>query len=146
MSVTRKHTATLILSVAIILALTTFQAVAKHDAPSEKNSSTAKKGTVTKVVAIAKPTSYKGTCPAEIQSVGTIFVKNPPVKVEYEWIRSDGAIGHREKIEIQSDGQGVYDTWTLGAPKQHMKIWEKVHVISPVNKTSAPAHADVHCQ
>ncbi|HTX99652.1 MAG TPA: hypothetical protein VMG09_06500 [Bacteroidota bacterium] len=105
-----------------------------------------KKGTVTKVVAIAKPKVFNGRCPATIQFVGTIFVKNPPVTVEYEWLRSDGATGGHQTIEIRSAGQGVYDSWTLGSPKEHLRVWEKVHVISPVNRTSGPATAVVNCK
>ena len=50
--------------------------------------------TVTKVVVIAKPSTYTGPCPATIEFLGTIFVGRPAI-VEYRWERSDGVMGPR---------------------------------------------------
>ena len=91
----------------------------------------AQEHTVTKVAVVAKPKVYHGPCPAEIQFVGTIFVSKHPVTVEYQWERSDGAKGERQKVVIRSAGQGVYDSWRLSASKSHMKVREKLHVLMP---------------
>ena len=101
--------------------------------------------TVTKVVVIGKPSTYTGPCPAEIQFVGTIFVSEPPVTVEYEWERSDGARGERHRLEIRSAGQGVYETWKLGEPTKHMRVWERLHILSPRNMTSPHAVVTINC-
>jgi hypothetical protein len=106
----------------------------------------AQQHTVTKVVVVAKPTIYNGPCPAEIQFIGTIFVSRHPVTVEYQWERSDGAKGERQKVVIRSAGQGVYDTWRLGAPKAHMAVWEKLHILAPTGMTSAPATVRINCR
>jgi len=130
----------------MIVLLSTLTAVSQTRAPLKPAHRVAPpKSTVTKVVAIAKPKSFKGPCPAEIQFVGTIFVKNPPVTVEYQWERSDGATGERKRLEIGSAGEGVYDSWKLGEGKQHMHVWERVHVLSPRNVLSGKASASINC-
>jgi hypothetical protein len=106
----------------------------------------AQQHTVTKVVAAAKPNTFSGPCPTEIQFIGTIFVSRHPVTVEYRWERSDGAMGERQKVEIGSAGQGVYESWKLGARGKHYQVWEKLHVLAPTGISSAPATAKVTCQ
>ena len=106
----------------------------------------AQQHTVTKVIAVAKPKTFSGPCPAEMEFVGTIFVSRHPVMVEYRWERSDGTIGERRKVEIRSAGQGVYETWKFGAPGTNYFLWEKLHVLTPTGITSAPAAATVRCR
>jgi hypothetical protein len=102
--------------------------------------------TVTKVVTVVNPKTFTGQCPAELRFTGTIFVSRHPVTVEYEWLRSDGAKGPRQRVTINSAGQGVSDTWQLGAHGQHLRVWEKLHVLAPTGITSAPATATVNCR
>jgi len=106
----------------------------------------AQQRTVTKVVAIAKPKNYTGRAPATIEFVGTIFVSKHPVTVEYQWERSDGGMGERKKVTIRSAGQGVTDSWQLGAPGQHLRVWEKLHILAPTGITSAAAVATINCR
>lgn len=106
----------------------------------------AQERTVTKVVAIAKPKMYDGPAPATLEFVGTIFVSRHPVTVEYQWERSDGAKGERRKITIRSEGQGVKDSWQLGAPGEHLRVWEKLHVLVPTGIASAAAVVTVNCR
>jgi hypothetical protein len=94
---------------------------------------------VTKVVVVANPKAYSGPAPTTLEFVGTIFVNKQPATVEYQWERSDGAVGPRKKLTIRAAGEGVTDTWKLGAPGEHMRVWEKLHVFVPNEKTSAPA-------
>ncbi len=99
----------------------------------------AQTGKVTKVVVIAKPKTYAGPAPTTIEFVGTIFVNKQPTTVEYQWERSDGAVGPRKKLTIRAAGEGVTDTWKLGAPGDHIRVWEKLHVFVPNEKLSGPA-------
>jgi hypothetical protein len=94
---------------------------------------------VTKVVVIAKTKTYSGPAPTTLEFVGTIFVNKQPATVEYQWERSDGAVGPRRKLTIRAAGEGVTDTWRLGAPGEHMRVWEKLHVLAPNEKLSGPA-------
>jgi len=107
---------------------------------------TAHKGGVEKVVTVVNPSEYHGKAPAHLVFTGTIFVHNPPVKVEYTWIRSDGAQGPVRKATINSSGQGFKDTWDVGASKQKMKVWERLEVLSPNKASCNPAVATVNCK
>ena len=105
-----------------------------------------RKGHVTKVVTVVNPKAWNGRAPAHLTFTGTIFVANPPVEVEYTWIRSDGAKGGVQRATIRSAGEGFTDTWDVGAPKQKMRVWERLQVISPNNASSNPAIATVNCR
>ena len=102
--------------------------------------------TVTRAGVVAKPKNFKGRCPAEIQFIGTIHVSRHPVEVEYVWERSDGARSERHRLVIRSAGQGVNEYWTLGAPGQHMVIWEQLHVLAPTNIRSPRVPVRVNCR
>jgi hypothetical protein len=98
-------------------------------------------GTVTRVVAVINPKNYTGRCPAHLKFSGTIFVKNPPVAVEYQWVRSDGVKGGVQRAVIRSAGQGFDDTWDLGEGKMRLHVWERLHVLAPRNVASNAARA-----
>ena len=100
--------------------------------------------TVTKVVVIAKPTTYTGPCPTTIELVGTIFVSRP-ARVEYRWERSDGAVGPREFVDIRSAGKGVTTTWRVGTPRRSFNGWERLRVLSPNGITSNTATIQIKC-
>ncbi len=101
---------------------------------------------VTKVVTVAKPESYNGPCPTKLAFTGTIFVSRYPATVEYQWERSDGARGERQRVEIRSAGQGVTETWWLNAPGKHLQVWEKLHLLAPTGMSSDPATVVVNCR
>ncbi|HTY59609.1 MAG TPA: hypothetical protein VMF59_12380 [Bacteroidota bacterium] len=105
-----------------------------------------RKGHVTKVVTVVNPKSWTGRAPAHLKFTGTIFVANPPVEVEYTWVRSDGAEGGVQRATIRSAGEGFTDTWDVGAPKQKMRVWERLKVLSPNTASSNPAIATVNCR
>jgi hypothetical protein len=105
-----------------------------------------RKGHVTRVVTVVNPKTWNGRAPAHLTFTGTIFVANPPVDVEYTWIRSDGAKGGVQRATIRSAGQGFTDTWDVGAPKEKMRVWERLQVVSPNNASSNPAMATVNCR
>lgn len=106
----------------------------------------AQQRTVTRVSIVAKPRSYVGPCPATLEFIATIHVSHHPVRVEYEWERSDGGRGRREVIEIRSAGQGVTDTWTLGRAGERRVVWERLHVLAPTGISSAEAHVRLDCR
>ena len=102
--------------------------------------------TVTRVGIVANPRTFTGSCPAAIKFTGTIMVSRHPVAVTYEWERSDGARAQRETVQIRSAGQGVSTTWRLGAAGQHLRVWERLHVVAPTGITSDSAVAVVNCR
>lgn len=103
--------------------------------------------TVTGVSIVARPAVYNGPCPATIQFISTIRVSRFPVMVDYRWERSDGAIGPRRKVRINSAGRGVTDTWTLGSSRgQHFRIWERLHVLAPTGIQSQGQVVTVNCR
>ena len=114
---------------------------AVHPAPAASSTHT-----VTKVVAVVNPKSWDGPCPATVKFTGTIFVSHHPATVTYRWERSDGAKGPTQTLTINASGEGVTDTWTLGAGKQHKKVWERLHVLTPTGISSNTASVDVHCR
>ena len=107
---------------------------------------TAQARTVQRVGIVAKPNHYRGPCPAEIEFVATIFVNRYPVWVDYQWERSDGGRGPRERIEITSAGRGVHTRWTLGAPGQNRQVWQRLHVLAPTGISSPTANVRIECR
>lgn len=102
--------------------------------------------TVTEVRIVAKPRVYNGPCPATIDFIATIFVSRQPVKVEYQWERSDGAVGPRRQVVIRSAGQGVRESWTLGRGRERLQIWERLHVLAPTGISSPEQVVRVNCR
>ena len=100
--------------------------------------------TVTKVVVIAKPSTYAGPCPATIEFLATIFVSRP-ARVEYRWERSDGVMGPRESVDIRSAGKGVTTTWKVGTPRRTFTGWERLHVLAPASMISNQAAVQIKC-
>ncbi|MGH7620359.1 MAG: hypothetical protein ACREPM_24345 [Gemmatimonadaceae bacterium] len=102
-------------------------------------------GTVTGFNISADPRSFAGSCPAKIGWKATIHVSNPPVLVEYRWERSDGAKGATRKLTITDKTADVTETWQLGGSGSHMTVWQKVHVLSPADKSSGTAPVRIAC-
>jgi hypothetical protein len=102
--------------------------------------------TVTGVGIVAKPRSYHGDCPATIEWIATIHVSHHPVRVTYQWERSDGAHGPRQEVEIDSAGRGVSDTWQLGGPGMHKVVWQRLHVLAPTGITSREERVKIECR
>ena len=100
--------------------------------------------TVTKVVVTAKPDTFAGRCPTNVEFVGTIFVSRP-TRVEYRWERSDGVTGPRESVDIRSAGKGVTTSWQVGTPRRPFNGWQKLRVLSPNVLLSNPAAIQIKC-
>ncbi len=104
----------------------------------------AQPNTVTKVMVTAKPNTFAGRCPTNVEFVGTIFVSRP-TRVDYRWERSDGVIGPRESVDIRSAGKGVTTSWQVGTPRRPFNGWQKLRVLSPNMLLSNPAAIQIKC-
>jgi hypothetical protein len=101
---------------------------------------------VNRVVAVARPSHYQGTCPARFEFTGTIFV-NMPVHVTYRWERSDGGVGPMQSATIRGGGMGVSTSWQVGGPPGRVfNGSETLHVMSPVDMFSNPASVTAMCR
>ncbi len=105
-----------------------------------------REGRVTQLTIGVKPTSFNGDCPAIFDFHCTIKVNHSPVKVDYEWVRSDGTKGEKQQVEIRNTSVTVSDIWKLGGAKQHLREWEMLHVISPKDMNSARCVINVNCR
>ncbi len=95
---------------------------------------------------IARPRSYRGPCPATLHFVATIRVSEHPAVIEYEWERSDGTTGPRQKIEIRRNAQKVQDTWSLASHGAPVDAWERLRILSPEGIVSPVAQVHVDCR
>ena len=101
--------------------------------------------TVLKVVTVANPQQYDGPSPAMVWFYAAVIVGKYPVSLTYQWERSDGAVSRPQTIMVKSPVQGITATWTFGAPGESYQVWEKLHIIAPVDLISEPAEATVNC-
>lgn len=97
----------------------------------------------------ASPESYSGKCPATIRFEGKITVTGVtrPVKVQYKFIRSDGALAPVETLVFERDGsKKVSTTWTLGGPGlPTYSGWEAIRIVYPQELDSDHAEFSVNC-
>jgi len=102
---------------------------------------------VDRVVALARPANYVGPCPAHIEFTGTIFV-NRPTTVTYRWERSDRGMGPPQSVTIRGGGMGVPTSWQLGSPGRGFGFngYQTLHVLTPNEAFSNPAHFSVTCR
>ena len=106
----------------------------------------AQQHTVNRVVVAARPASFAGRCPAHLHFVGTIYVTRYPVWLEYEWERSDGGRGPRQRVEVRSRSLTVGDSWELGGGRERLRVWERLHVLAPTGISSPAANVSVNCR
>lgn len=103
-------------------------------------------GPIILIVTVANPGEYSGPSPARIQFSAAVFVNKYPLKINYRWERSDGAKSQPQTLEIAGPVQGVTTTWTLGAPGKRYQIWERLHILAPVDIAAEPGRAAVVCR
>jgi hypothetical protein len=102
---------------------------------------------VVKVIAEAKPTAFTGKCPATLHWTATLTVRNPPVTVRYEWIRSDGAKSEAKEVIVRrAEWTLGGESWQLGGPKDHLHVWERIHIVAPNDISSRGAAVAVNCR
>jgi hypothetical protein len=98
----------------------------------------------------ANPASYNGTCPAVITFKGRITVTNlqHPLKLQYKFIRSDGAHAPIETVTFDKPGaKEVSTTWTLGgAQLPSYTGWEAIKVVYPQDVESNKARFKMQCR
>jgi hypothetical protein len=99
----------------------------------------------------AVPESYSGPCPTTIRFDGKITVTHitrPPLKVQYKFIRSDGAFAPVHTINFERDGsKAVNTTWTLGGPGlPTYEGWQAIKVVYPQDVESNRANFKIECK
>lgn len=94
----------------------------------------------------AAPTDYSGNCPAKITFTGKITAKKAG-KVQYKFVRSDGAFAPIQSLEFAAPGaKEVETTWTLGGPSlPSYSGWQAIEVVYPTSFESNKAHFKVRC-
>jgi hypothetical protein len=94
----------------------------------------------------ATPTSFSGKCPAKIKFNGMIAV-SAPTKIQYKFIRSDGANAPVQTLNFTGAGSKSVDTtWTLGGPGlPTYEGWEAIQVVYPQQVKSNKAEFKVLC-
>ena len=91
----------------------------------------------------AYPASYSGKCPAKITFKGIITVTKPG-KVQYKFIRSDGALALIDTLIFKKPGtKPVSTTWTIG---KNYSGWEAIKVLYPQEVESNKANFKILCK
>ncbi|RLG09380.1 hypothetical protein DRN73_10015 [Candidatus Pacearchaeota archaeon] len=92
------------------------------------------------------PVFYSGKCPITIKFKGQITVTRPG-KVQYKFIRSDGALSPVKTLIFKSAGtKEVNTTWTLGGSTLHTYYgWIAIKIIYPQELESNKAHFRIKC-
>ena len=95
----------------------------------------------------ASPTQYAGNCPKKITFNGQIRVSQPG-RVQYKFIRSDGAFAPIQTLNFVKPGvKHVSTTWTLGGPGfPYQDRWQAIQIVYPNNVVSNKAHFKLKCQ
>jgi hypothetical protein len=95
----------------------------------------------------ASPKSYAGPCPAVIHFNGKITVTQPG-RVQYKFIRSDGAAAPVQTLSFDGAGsKNVGTTWTLGGPGlPSYSGWQAIQVVYPYTVKSNKAHFKMSCR
>lgn len=99
----------------------------------------------------AIPETYSGRCPVTIRFHGKItasHIVRPPLKVQYKFIRSDGAFAPVHTINFERDGsKAVNTTWTLGGPGlPTYEGWQAIKVVYPQDVESNKANFKIECK
>lgn len=98
----------------------------------------------------ATPESYSGKCPTTIKFEGEIKVTKitrAPLKVQYKFIRSDGAFAPIQTLDFEKDGvKKVSTTWTLGGPGLPTYAgWQAIKIVYPQDVESNKANFKIEC-
>ena len=90
----------------------------------------------------AIPATYTGKCPRTIRFAGNISVTEP-AKVQYRFIRSDGASAPVQTLVFSAPGtKAVGTAWQLG---KDYDGWEAIEVLYPQPVTSNHADFKLRC-
>jgi hypothetical protein len=94
----------------------------------------------------AKHDNYSGTCPVEIKFKGTITSEKPG-RVQYRFIRSDGALLPVETLEFGMPGaKEVKGSWMAGDANTPLyNGWQAIRIVYPEEVESNTAKFKVTC-
>lgn len=94
----------------------------------------------------AAPASYQGICPGTIKFSGEIRATQPG-KVQFQYIRSDGAPSPVQTLLFGSAGsKPLSTTWTLGSPSlPRYTGWIAIQFVHPQTDRSNPASFSILC-
>lgn len=131
----------------IILAVTVFLAVSMMGAAALESDASP----VITARLRAAPVNYSGKCPATIRFNGEINVQGmttSPLRVQYRFIRSDGAIAPIQTLVFDRNGtKPVHNTWTLGgAALPSYSGWQAIKILYPQDVESNRASFTVKCE
>ncbi|MCP3898264.1 MAG: hypothetical protein GY707_00865 [Desulfobacteraceae bacterium] len=90
----------------------------------------------------AHPSKFSGKCPALITFKGKITVREPG-RVQYKFIRSDGANAPVQTLNFQKAGSmAVSTTWQIG---RNYTGWEAIQIVYPMQVQSNRANFRINC-
>jgi len=94
----------------------------------------------------AAPPRYQGTCPATVRFTGFIKAAKPG-KVQFKYVRSDGASSPVQTLLFASPGRKpLSTTWTLGSPSvPSYNGWIVIQFVHPQTDRTAPAKFGIRC-
>jgi hypothetical protein len=91
----------------------------------------------------ASPKNYSGDCPTKINFNGKIQA-NRPGRVQYKFIRSDGANAPIHTIDFRRPGSRLVNTsWTLG---KSFSGWQAIQILYPQQAHSNRAAFTIRCR
>jgi len=95
----------------------------------------------------ASPARYDGKCPGVITFKGSISARRAG-RVQYKFIRSDGAFAPVQTLEFAAPGsKPVGTTWTLGgAGLPSYNGWEAIQIVYPASVQSNRASFSLRCR
>jgi hypothetical protein len=94
------------------------------------------------------PANYTGRAPARLRFVARIELAGART-FNYHWERSDGAKGPVKVVQVRDRERmiTVSEEWQLGAPGQHLEVWQRIHVnCGNQHVSSDRAMASVNCR
>jgi hypothetical protein len=94
---------------------------------------------------VAKPQTYSGPCPVELQFIGKLRNATYPNRWKMRWERSDGVWSDIQWIQVTGPEQKITSTWKVGAPHQKLVVWQKLRA-APINLESEPARVTIACE
>lgn len=99
----------------------------------------------------AVPENFSGNCPAKIQFDGVIIVRNntrPPLRVQYRFLRSDGALSPISTMVFDGNGsKNVSTSWTPGEPSlPAYSGWQSIKILYPREAESNKASFSIACR
>jgi hypothetical protein len=93
---------------------------------------------------VAQPATYTGPCPVDVTFIATLHDDRGWGESEIRWERSDGTWTDIEAVARDAGREPVRSTWRVGAPHQHLEVWQKLRL--PFGDTSEAAKATVDCE